>query len=338
MFTLGELAKRFKVELAGDENCIIERVATLENAGPGDISFLTRSKYRKFLPTSQASAVIINAEDKPAIRTNALVSNNPQLLYAKIAILLYPDIRAAAGIHPSAIVDRGATIDLSVTIGALCVIEKGANIAANVTIGPGCLIGEDSIIGEDSQLVANVTLCRGSKLGQRVIVHPGVVIGSDGYGLANDQGTWLKIPQIGCVRIDDDVEIGANTTIDRGAIEDTIIESGVKLDNQIQVGHNVSIGVNTVIAAATAIAGSAKIGACCKIGGKVGIVGHLEIADNVTITGMSFVSKSIKKPGVYSGGVPLEPNEQWSRNFARYKQLDNMANRLKQLEKRLGKK
>ena len=208
-------------------------------------------------------------------------------------------------------------------------------IAAGCDIGPGCVIGKGVEIAENTRFIANVTVCHGTKIGRRVILHPGVVIGADGFGLARDGERWYKVPQIGGVILGDDVEIGANTTVDRGAIEDTVLEEGVKLDNLIQIGHNVFIGAHTAIAACTAIAGSARIGKHCAIGGCVGIVGHLEIADNVTITGMSHVSQAITKPGVYSSGTPLEENSKWHRNFVRLKQLDEMARRLKSVEKKI---
>lgn len=335
MFTLEELAKRFGAELVGDKNCRIERVSTLENAGSGAISFLANAKYRRHLHSTCASAVIVLPKYKDNLRTNGLIVANPYLVYAKVVALLYPEAESPSGVHPSAVVDTGAKIDDTATVGPLSVVEDGVTVGAHAYIGPGCVVSKAASIGSHVRLVANVTIYAGTVIGHRTLIHAGVVIGADGFGLANDNGAWLKIPQIGCVRIGDDVEIGANTTIDRGAIEDTVIASGVKLDNLIQVGHNVQIGANTAVAAATAIAGSVKIGKNCQIAGKVGIVGHTEIADNITITGMSMVAQSIKKAGVYSGGTPLETNARWHRNYIRYKQLDEMARNIKQLKKRL---
>jgi UDP-3-O-[3-hydroxymyristoyl] glucosamine N-acyltransferase len=332
--TLGQLAEHVGGRIHGDAGCRIDGVATLQNAKSGDISFLANPRYTKYLATTAASAVIISEAYKAACpaNANALVVADPYLSYAQIATLLNPPAAMRQGRHPSAVVDDASTIDPSAWIGPQCVIEEGVEIGAGVMLGPGCVIGRDSRIGAGSRLVANVTVCHGSRLGKRVVLHPGVVIGSDGFGLANDGGNWVKVPQLGGVIIGDDVEIGANTTVDRGALDNTIIEDGVKLDNQIQVAHNVYIGAHTAVAGCTGIAGSARIGSRCTIGGGVGIVGHTEIADDVHITGMSFVAHSIRKPGVYSSGTPLEANREWRRNYARFHQLDDMARRLRQLE------
>jgi UDP-3-O-[3-hydroxymyristoyl] glucosamine N-acyltransferase len=248
---------------------------------------------------------------------------------------LYSEDDFCPGIHASAVVDATSQIHAEAAVAANCVIEAGAVVAADCQIGPGCVIGKNVTIGAGSRLHANVTLCHDVQIGCRVILHPGVVIGADGFGLADNNGEWVKVPQIGTAIIANDVEVGANTTIDRGAVGDTLIGNGVKLDNLIQIGHNVQIGEHTAIAACTAVAGSARIGKHCAIGGCVGIVGHLEIADNVTITGMSHVSQAIPHKGVYSSGTPLEENAKWHRNFIRLKQLDDMARRLKKLEKQL---
>lgn len=335
--TLAELVAQVGGEIEGDSSCIITGVSTLQNAQPGDISFLANPRYRKYLKATRATAVILARGDKAHCPVIPWVVDNPVLAYARAAALLYPTPSPEQGVHGTACVSAASTIHESAAVGAHCVIEAGVRIAANVFIGPGCIIGEGSVIGEGSRLVANVTLCHGTHIGQRALIHPGVVIGSDGFGLANDQGRWVKVPQLGKVCIGDDVEIGANTTIDRGALEDTILEDGVKLDNQIQVAHNVRIGAHTAIAGCVGIAGSAKIGRRCMIGGGVGIAGHLEIADDVHITGMTLVSKSISEPGLYSSGVPAQPNALWNRNFARLRQLDELARRLKALEKVIDK-
>lgn len=335
MITLGELAKRLGAQVTGDADCEIHRVATLINAGEGDIAFLHDRKHRRFLNKTGASAVIVNQSNAADLPTNGLIVENPHTAYIKVAEWLNPVQPLNPGIHPSATIDQDCHIHPGAYIGPQCVVEAGAVIAEGCEIGPGCLIGKDAEIGQATKLVANVTICHGVKIGSRAILHPGVVVGADGFGLANDQGKWIKVPQVGTVLIGDDVEIGANTTIDRGAIENTVIGNGVKLDNLIQIGHNVQIGDHTAIAACTAIAGSAQIGKHCAIGGCVGIVGHLEIADNVTITGMSHVSQAITKPGVYSSGTPLEENKKWHRNFIRLKQLDEMARRLKNIEKQI---
>lgn len=342
-FTLEELVKRLatkgiEAKINGDANCAVGRVASLDGAGTGDITFLDNPKLKDRLQTTGASVVILAESALDALATNNRVSativvDNPHVAYAHVTSWLNPEEILQPGIHPTASVDPNSQIHPQAEIGAQCVVEAGAVIESGCRIGPGCFVGKQVTIGEDSRLVANVTVCHGSQIGHRVILHPGVVVGADGFGLAKDKGRWLKVPQIGKVIIGDDVDVGANTTIDRGAIGDTVIEEGVKLDNLIQIGHNVRIGAHTAIAACTAVAGSVNIGKHCAIGGCVGIVGHLDIADNVTVTGMSHVAQPIKKAGVYSSGTPLEENAQWHRNFVRLKQLDDMARRLRQLEK-----
>jgi UDP-3-O-[3-hydroxymyristoyl] glucosamine N-acyltransferase len=336
VLTLRELADRLGAELRGDPGCKIHRIGSLQTAGAGDISFLSNPHLRDLLTTCAASAVIVAPADAGALRGNGLIAQNPHAAFARVAAWLHPEPAAAPGVHPSAVVDPGARVHAQAWVGPQAVIEAGARIGAGCQIGPGCFVGRDASIGDGSRLVANVTICHQTQLGRNVIVHPGAVIGADGFGLADDQGRWLKVPQIGRVVIGDEVEIGANTTIDRGAIEDTVIGHGVKLDNLIQIAHNVQIGDHTAIAACTGIAGSTRIGRHCAIGGGVGIVGHLEIADNVTVTATSFVSQSIPAAGVYSSGTPLEENARWHRNYVRVKQLDDMAQRLRRLEKRMA--
>ena len=335
-YTLGELAKHVSGEVKGDASCAIESVATLHHANNTQISFLTNPSYRKQLASSQAGAVIMSAPDAEHCSINAIVTNNPYAAYAKIAALLSPSEEYEIGIDPAAHIATDVDISNKVSIAAGVVIEAGVTLADFVRIGPGCVLQKNVKIGAHSVLTANVTVAPDCEIGERNLIHPGVVIGADGFGQAMDNGNWIKVPQLGGVVIGDDVEIGANTTIDRGAIEDTIIEDNVKLDNQIQVAHNVKIGAHTAIAGCTAIAGSTKIGKHCRIAGMVGIVGHLEIADNVTVTAKSLVSGSIKKPGVYSAGTPLEPSQQWRKNTIRFKQLDDMAKRLNKLEKKLS--
>jgi UDP-3-O-[3-hydroxymyristoyl] glucosamine N-acyltransferase len=321
--------------VVGDERCPISGVGTLGNAGPGQITFLTNPRYRRQLAETRASAVIVGEDAAADCPVNALVSRNPHLTYAQVAALF---VRASAdvrGMHTTAVVDARARIHPDASIGAHAVVGAEAVVDAGAVIGPGCVVFERSHIGEGARLVANVTVYSDCVIGKRALVHAGAIIGSDGFGFANDAGRWVKVPQLGGVRIGDDVEIGACTTVDRGAIEDTVIGDGVKLDNQIQVAHNVRIGEHTAIAGCVGIAGSTTIGRHCAIGGGVGIVGHLDIVDGVTVTATSFVSQSIKQPGVYSSGVPLEPTDHWHRNFARFKQLDDMARRLKSLEKEL---
>ena len=252
-----------------------------------------------------------------------------------MAALKYPPAPARQGVHASAILDADCRVDASAWIGPHCIIEKGAVIHAGVQLAGGCFIGADSVIGADSRLSANVVIYHAVTIGERVRVAAGAVIGSDGFGLAKEGGQWLNVPQLGNVRIGNDVDVGANTTIDRGALDDTVIEDGVRLDNQIQVAHNVHIGAHTAIAGCVGISGSARIGKHCMIGGGSGIVGHLEIADHVIITGMTMVTKSITKPGVYSSGVPAQENDAWNRNYARLRQLDRLARKVHTMEKRL---
>lgn len=341
MLTLKAIVERLNEQgilarLDGDEACVIDSVASFTDAGKGAMTFLANPRNKKMLLHSAASAALVRESESDSLPMHAVIVENPHVAFAHVAGWLYENDEIPAGIHPDATIAPDCQIHESASIAAQCVIEAGVVIAANCRIGPGCVIGKNATLAEQVSLSANVTVCHGSQIGNRVILHPGVVIGADGFGLANDAGQWVKVPQVGKVVLGDDVEVGANTTIDRGAIDDTVIGNGVKLDNLIQVGHNVQIGDHTAIAACTAVAGSTRIGQACAIGGCVGIVGHLEIADNVTITGMSHVSQSITEAGVYSSGTPLEKNAQWHRNFIRLKQLDDMSRRLKTLEKQIG--
>lgn len=333
--TLGELADRVDGRVEGDSSCIINGVATLTNAGTGEITFLSNPRYHNLLADTRASAVILTEDQRGHCPANALISDNPYLSYALISALFAPERPAAGNIDPTAVIGQQARLHESVTIGANAVVGDGVVLAAGVVIGAGCVIGEGTNVDEDSRLFPNVTLYHDVVIGKRVTIHSGAIIGGDGFGFANDQGRWVKIHQLGRVVVGDDVEIGANTTVDRGAIEDTVIEKGVILDNQIQVGHNVRIGAHSAIAACTGVAGSAVIGRHCAIGGCVGIAGHLDICDGVTVMGMSLVSKSLKQPGVYSSATPVAPHAIWQKNFARFKQLDEMARRLKRMEKEL---
>lgn len=335
--SLAELAVRFGCELRGDPDTCVERVGSLENAGPDAIAFLANARHRRFLAGTRAAAVILAPDLAADCPVAALISANPYAVYARVAASLHPSPALEPGVHKSAAVAPEADMDASAHVGACAVIEAGATIGARVFIGPGCVIGRDCSIGEETRLVANVTLCERVTLGARGLYHPGVVIGADGFGIARVDEAWIKVPQLGAVRIGDDVEVGANTTIDRGALEDTIIEDGVKLDNQIQVAHNVRIGAHTVVAGCTGIAGSTVIGRRCMIGGQVGFVGHLSIADDVVITGRSMVTASIDEPGVYSGGLPLDEAGRWRRNSARFRQLDELARRIARLEKQAAK-
>jgi len=335
--TLGKLAQEIDGELRnGDPQSTIGAVATLQHAGPGDLSFLANTAYRKQLSTTRASAVILAAEHAAECPTAVIIAANPYVAYARAAALLVPPPSPRRGIHPTASIDGECSIADSAWIGPQCVVEQGAVIHDGVQLAAGCFIGANTVVGANSRLDANVVVCHGVHIGERVHIYPGAVIGSDGFGLANDSGRWVNVPQLGSVRIGNDVEIGANTTVDRGALDDTVLEEGVRLDNQIQVAHNVHIGAHTAIAGCVGISGSARIGRHCMIGGGAGIVGHLEIADHVIVTGMTMVTRSITEPGVYSSGVPAQDNESWNRNYARLRKLDKLARRVQALERELA--
>jgi len=320
-YSLGELAVRFGLELRGDPAQRVSHVATLAQAGPGCISFLANSRYRRQLPATRATAVVVTAGIADQCPVAALVDPNPYLAYARIANLLYPAPPPAAGVHPSAVVAADAQVAASASVGALCVIEAGVVLGERVQVGAGCVLQAGARVGAGTVLMPRVSVYAGVLIGARCILHSGAVIGSDGFGFAPDAGAWVKVPQVGSVRIGDDVEIGANTTIDRGAIEDTIVENGAKLDNQIQVAHNVVIGAHTAIAACTGISGSTTIGQRCMIGGMVGFAGHLTIADDVIITGCSLVSASIRQAGSYSSGMPTVETRAWRRMVATLRRL-----------------
>ena len=334
-YRLGELAERIGAELLGDPEVTIDRVAVLDGAGPSAVSFLANRRYRPYLEGTKAGAVILKPEFVEACPVPALVLDNPYLGYARAATLLAPVVARDPGIAPSAVVEVGATVAPDASIGAHCVIETGATVGAGTSLDAGSFLGRGSSIGPHGRIAAGVVICRDVHIGARAIIHPGVVIGADGFGIANDNGTWVKIPQFGGVRVGDDVEIGANTTVDRGALEDTVIEDGVKLDNLIQIGHNVRIGAHTAIAACVAIGGSARIGRRCTIAGAASIAGHLEIADDVHLTATSAVPGTISEPGVYSSGMPVQENRTWRRNIARLRKLDDMARRLRAIERKL---
>jgi len=332
-YTVAGLAERFGLVASGDGARVIDGVGTLAGAGPSQLSFLSNSKYSGQLAATRAGVVVLREADLAACPTAALVASDPYVAYAKLAALFERMPAAAAGIHPSAVVADSAQVDPGASVGPGCVVGERAVIAEGVVLGPHCIVGEDCTVGAHSRLVARVTLVTRVTLGQRVLVHPGAVIGSDGFGLAFDRDHWIKLPQLGGVRIGDDCEIGANTTIDRGALDDTVLEEDVRLDNQIQIAHNVHVGAHTAMAGCAAVAGSAKIGRYCMIGGNAGVLGHLELADRVTITAKSLVTHSIREPGEYSSGVPLQDNRQWRKNAARFKHLDEYARRLSTLEK-----
>jgi UDP-3-O-[3-hydroxymyristoyl] glucosamine N-acyltransferase len=328
LLTLGEIVRRLGGEAVGELQTPLSGVATLDSAGPGQIAFLANPRYRGRLATTRAGAVILGPGDRDAATIPRIVSENPYAYYARTVGLFHPEEAVQAGIHPFAQVDGSANVDASAEIGAFVVVEPGATIGPRARIGAHCVIGRGSSVGEGTRLHPRVTVYGGCSIGARCLLHSGAVIGADGFGHAREAGRWVKIPQVGGVRIGDDVEVGANTTIDRGALDDTVVEDGVKLDNQIQVGHNCVIGAHTVIAGCTGIAGSVTIGRDCLIGGGVGIVGHLSICDAVTISGFSFVTKSIVKPGTYTSGTPAMPHGEWLRNSAHLRHLDDIVRRV----------
>lgn len=329
-WTLGKLAAHVNGRVMGDDSLVIDSVATLLDGKQGQISFLTNKKYRQFLATTKASAVIVAEEEEcPA---SLLVVDNPHAAYAKVAQLLNPPEEIKSGVHPTATIHESSNIHETAQIGPNVVIEENVTVEAGVRIGANTFVGKNSFIDRDSIIYPLVSLYHDSSVGKRCILHSGVVIGSDGFGHAYDQGSWLKIPQVGRAVIGDDVEIGASTTVDRGAIGDTIIENGVKLDNQIQIAHNVRIGAHSVLASGVGVAGSTKLGKNCMVGGYTGIAGHLDIADNVTITAKSMVIKSIVEPGSYSSGIPAEPSKLWRRYVGRFKRLESLNERVAKCE------
>lgn len=334
--TLEELVKGLDVNIQGDATCLIEGVSTIQDAKPGRITFLMNPSYKKYLPETKASAVILMQDDASDCPTNALICHDPYFTYAKIAAFFDDKPHFLPGVHPSVVIGKDCDIDPSVSIGPNCVIGDHVKLARGVVIQAGCVINEHCELGENAYLDSNVTLYHKVKIGQRVLIASGTVIGSDGFGVAKHKGRWHKVPQLGGVRIENDVEIGANCTIDRGAIEDTVIEEGVKLDNLIQIGHNVRVGAHTAMAACVGVSGSTTIGRNCLVGGQAGFAGHLRICDNVMITGGTAVTRSIKEPGVYSSGVGgVVSNAEWRKNSARLNRLDKLTERVKLLEKAL---
>ena len=324
VFAASELAQRFGLELRGEDRAV-HGVGTLSSATAEQLSFLANPRYRGQLGDTAAGVVVLHANEADARTGTALLARDPYVEFAKIAALFERKPVRTAGIHPTAVVDASAQVDPAAHVGPHVSIGARSRIGAGASIGPGCVIGDDCEIGEGCELVARVTLVTRVRLGRRVLVHPGAVLGADGFGIAMDRGHWIKVPQLGGVLVGDDCEIGANTTIDRGALGDTVLEEDVRLDNQFQVGHNVRIGAHTAMAGCSAVAGSAKIGRYCLIGGGAGILGHLEVCDRVVITAMSLVTHSIREPGEYSSGTPLMDNRSWRKSAARFKQLDRMA-------------
>ena len=334
-YSLADIAARFGGQVMGDAATLVQQIGTLEKAGKGQIAFLANAKYRKQLEASNASAVILSKADADTTELPRIVCDNPYSYFAKLSAFLNPLRDYAPGIHATAVIGKDTRISPQAHIGPQVTVGDGASVGAGTVVMAGCAIGENATLGENTRLYPRVTVYHDCVVGSHVIVHSGAVIGADGFGIAMEEGRWLKIPQIGRVLIGDHVEIGANTTIDRGALDDTVIEEGVKLDNQIQVAHNVHIGAHTAIAGCVGIAGSATIGKYCRIGGSAGILGHLQIADHVEIASFTLIGKSITEAGSYAGIYPFSKNDEWRNNAVHLRHLGELVKRVKTLEKEI---
>ena len=326
--TAAQLASRFGLALQGDGDATVVGVSTLARARSDQLAFLANPRYRAQLAETAAGIVIMRAQDAATYAGTALLADDPYAAFARVAALFDADDAVQPGIHPSAAIDASARIDPRAQIGPFVSVGPRSEIGADVILGSGCAVGEDCVVGDGCRIGANVTLVKRVRLGKRVLIHPGAVLGADGFGLAMDGGRWIKVPQLGGVSVGDDCEIGANTTIDRGAMDDTVLEEDVRLDNQIQIGHNAHIGAHTAMAGCSAVAGSARIGRYCLIGGGAGVLGHLELCDRVVVTAMTLVTHSIREPGEYSSGTPLMDNRSWRKSAARFRQLDRLARRM----------
>lgn len=337
-YSVSELGARFSLRYQGEGNRLISGVGTLTEAAPHQLSFLANKKYAKQLAQTRAGVVILSEDMTSDVKATVLIAKDPYVAYAKIAALFSDHVAIMPGIHSTAIIAPSAKISDQAQVGPYCVIEENVIIEAGARIDSHCVVGKDCKVGAHTHLLPRVTLVKRVTLGKRVLIHSGAVIGADGFGNAMDQGQWIKVPQLGGVRIGDDCEIGANTSIDCGSLDDTVLEDNVRLDNQIQIGHNVVIGAHTAIAGSTGIAGSAKIGRYCMIGGHVGIGGHIDIADGVIILAKSGVAQSITEKGQYSSSIPVQKAKTWFRNLMRLRELDQLAKRVNTLEKLVGKK
>ena len=334
-YRLSDITARFGGRVVGDADMLITQIATLDAAQAGEIAFLANAKYRKQLETSKASAIILSEADAEATSIPRIIATNPYSYFAKLSAFLNPLKEYAPGIHPSAVIANSAQVSPKAHIAALVSVGEGVKIGAGAVVMSGCAIGDGASIGENTRLYPRVVVYQDCVVGDHVILHSGVVIGADGFGIAMEEGRWLKIPQIGRAVIGDHVEIGANTTVDRGALDDTVIEEGAKLDNQIQVAHNVRIGAHTAIAGCVGIAGSANIGCYCRIGGGAIILGHLQIADQVEVSSGTIITKSIREKGTYTGTFPFDDNHAWRKNAAQLRHLDEMSDRIKKLEQQI---
>jgi UDP-3-O-[3-hydroxymyristoyl] glucosamine N-acyltransferase len=333
--SLKEIAEKFGGVVVGDGDIQISRMSSLANAKQGELSFLANSKYRSLLKTTMASAVVVGQEDRDATTLPRIVADNPYAYFARVSTLLNPDVAVEIGVHPTAFVHASVKLPATVSIGAHAYVGAEVQLGEDVSIGPGCVVHERVAVGAHSRLHANVTIYPACEIGQYCVLFAGAVIGADGFGYAEENDMWVKIPQIGRVVIGDHVDVGANTTIDRGALDDTIVENGVKLDNLIQIGHNCRIGAHTVIAGCVGIAGSARIGRHCKIGGAAMILGHLEIADEVTISPGSMITRSVTKSDTYTALMPFQTHAEWLRTAVHIRHLDQMMQRIALLEKEI---
>ena len=335
-FTLSELQTRLGGAIKGDAELRLQGVASLSGAATGHLSFVVGSKHLEAARASRAAALIAPRDMATTLDRPMLLVDNPHAAFARAAALFHPEPQAEAGIHPSACIDPSAMIDSQASIGAHVHVGANCQIGSGSRIDANSVIGADCVIGNDCHLHPNVTLYAASRLGNRVQLHSGCVIGADGFGLAREGEAWIKVPQIGGVILGDDVEVGANTTIDRGALEDTLIEPGVKIDNLVQIAHNCRIGAHTAIAGCVGIAGSTRIGRHCLIGGAAMIIGHLDITDAVTVSAGTFIAKSIDHPGVYTSTQPQMPHSAWRQNAAQLRHLAEMRDRVRALEKQLA--
>jgi len=332
--SLDEIASLCTGKLVGDGSKIISNVSSVENATPDDLIFIKDSKYKKDIASTKAGAIIINEIPQDSSQQNFIVVDNPQLAFVTVAEQFNSSLYTQAGIGKSTALSESAIIGENVSIGNFVSVGENVRIGNDVYIGSGTQIADNCVIGSGTVIFQNVVIGRNCHVGAGCRIHPGVVIGADGFGLVKDKVYWRRIPQLGNVVIGDNVDIGANTTIDRGTLDDTVISEGVKLDNLIQIGHNVRIGPNTVIAAHTAIAGSSRIGANCEIGGCVGIMDHSTVGDNILIGGGSVISGNYTKPAVYSSSVKAEELSIWKKNAAWIRKLYKLAERVKKLEEK----
>ncbi len=335
-YSLREIAARLGGEVLGDGDVAVTRVASLTHAGPGELSFLADARHRPLLATTRAGAVVVGEAARSLTDLPRIVTDNPYAYFARASALLNPPPAVEPGVHASVSIAAGTRVPASVSIGPHCQIGRNVELGEGVVLGPGCVIGDVVVIGAGTRLHAHVTVDSGCRLGRDCVLSTGVVIGADGFGYAEQDGRWVKIPQVGGVVLGDAVEVGANTTIDRGALDDTVIEDGVKLDNLIQIGHNCRIGAHTVIAGCVGIAGSARIGRHCRIGGAAMILGHLDIADGVTVSPGSMITRSLTQADTYTALMPFQTHAKWLKTAAQLRHLERMAERIARLEKELA--